>query len=64
MPTTAPERITYRPNEVARMTGLSLQHIYDCIRRGELRAVRVGQRSLVISRAALADFLGEDALSS
>ena len=39
--TRSPERITYRPREVAELTGLSLQNVYDCIRRGELRAVRV-----------------------
>jgi excisionase family DNA binding protein len=59
--TDSPERLTYRPREIAELTGLSLQSVYDAIKRGELKAVRVGQRSLVIPRAALAEFVSEDA---
>ncbi len=50
------------PREVAELTGLSFQNVYDCTQGGELGPSTSGQKSLVISRAALAYFVGEDAL--
>lgn len=36
-------RLAYRPAEVARMLGIPRSTLYDLIRRGELRSVRVGK---------------------
>lgn len=50
------ERLSYRPKEVAFMTGYSLQTVYEFIRTGELPAIRK-KRAYVVEREALINFL-------
>ena len=40
-------RLTYRPNEIARLTGLSRAAAYRLVTGGTLRAVRVGRTWLI-----------------
>ena len=53
----APERLSYSVAEVARLTGLSRDLLYDEMRRGNLLYVKVGRRRL-ITRQHLQQFLG------
>jgi excisionase family DNA binding protein len=39
------------------MLGISRSSAYECVRRGELRALRLGRR-LVVPRSALEELLG------
>jgi excisionase family DNA binding protein len=50
----SPERIAYRPSELAAMVGLSAKAIYRAIDRGELGAAKVanGSRLLIPKEAA------------
>ncbi len=56
-PDPAAERLAYSINEAARLTGLSRDLLYDEMRRGNLRYVKVGRRRL-ITRRHLQEFLG------
>ncbi|MBZ5588129.1 MAG: helix-turn-helix domain-containing protein [Acidobacteriia bacterium] len=47
-PQARPERVAYRPKDVIAATGIVRTMIYGAIRRGELRALRLGPRALVI----------------
>lgn len=40
-------RITMRPNEVAGLLGVTRQHVYNLVGRGDLRLVRSGGASLI-----------------
>lgn len=51
------DRRTVTVEEAAKILGISRSTAYECVHRGELRAVRLGRR-LVIPRSALADLLG------
>jgi excisionase family DNA binding protein len=51
------ERLAYSVDEAARLTGLSRDLLYDEMRRGNLRYVKVGRRRL-ITRQHLQQFLG------
>jgi len=42
------ERIAYRPRDVIAATGIVRTTVYGAIKRGELKALRVGLRALVI----------------
>jgi excisionase family DNA binding protein len=53
----AAERLAYSVDEVARLTGLSRDLLYDEMRRGNLLYVKVGRRR-VITRQHLQQFLG------
>lgn len=44
---TIQHRISWRPAEVAMLTGLSLRHIAAAIARKELRSVRVGRARII-----------------
>jgi len=50
------ERLTLSVDEAAQVLGISRTTAYECVRTGELRAVRLGRR-LVIPKAAIADLL-------
>jgi excisionase family DNA binding protein len=50
-------RLTYSVDEVARLTGLSRDLLYDEMRRGHLAYLKVGRRRL-ITRQHLQQFLG------
>ncbi len=50
------DRWTVTVEEAAQMLGISRSSAYECVRRGELRALRLGRR-LVVPRAALLDLL-------
>jgi excisionase family DNA binding protein len=51
------ERLAYSINEAARLTGLSRDLLYDQMRRGNLRYVKIGRRRL-ITRQHVEQFLG------
>ena len=53
----AMDRWTVTVEEAAQMLGISRSSAYECVRRGELRALRLGRR-LVVPRAALEELLG------
>jgi excisionase family DNA binding protein len=52
----AMDRWTVTVEEAAQVLGISRSSAYECVRRGELRALRLGRR-LVVPRAALLDLL-------
>jgi excisionase family DNA binding protein len=52
------ERLAYSPGEAGEVIGVSRQHIYSMIQRGELRTITTGSRRLV-PRSALLELLGE-----
>jgi excisionase family DNA binding protein len=56
-PDLAAERLAYSVNEVARLTGLSRDLLYDEMRRGNLSYVKIGRRR-VINHEHLQQFLG------
>jgi excisionase family DNA binding protein len=56
-PGPAAERLAYSVNEVARLTGLSRDLLYDEMRRGNLSYVKIGRRR-VINHEHLQQFLG------
>ncbi len=53
----AAERLAYSVGEAAQLTGLSRDLLYDQMRRGNLRYVKIGRRRL-ITRQHLEQFLG------
>jgi excisionase family DNA binding protein len=52
------ERLTYSIDEVAHALGISRSTAYECVRRGEIPAVRFGRRVLVV-RTVLAGLLSQ-----
>lgn len=50
------ERLAYRPNEAARVIGVSRDVIFRLLSTGELRSLKVGAARL-ITREALEEFL-------
>ena len=48
--------MTMTVSEAARVLGISRSSAYECVRRGELRAVRLGRR-LVVPRSAITELL-------
>ena len=52
-----PERLAYSVDEAAHLTGLSRDLLYDEMRRGNLRYIKVGRRRL-ITRQHLEQFPG------
>jgi excisionase family DNA binding protein len=50
-------RLAYSVDEIARLTGLSRDLLYDEMRRGNLAHVKIGRRRL-ITRQHLTQFLG------
>lgn len=53
------ERSTMTVGEAARVLGISRSSAYECVRRGELRAVRLGRR-LVVPRLVVDQLLAGD----
>jgi excisionase family DNA binding protein len=51
------DRWTVTVEEAAQMLGISRSSAYECVKRGELRALRLGRR-LVVPRVVLEDLLG------
>lgn len=49
-------QMTMTVSEAARVLGISRSSAYECVRRGELRAVRLGRR-LVVPRSAVTELL-------
>ena len=47
------ERLTLSISETAKALGISRNLCYELARRGELPAIRLGEKRLVISRVAL-----------
>jgi len=41
------KREFYSVNEFAEMIGVSTQHIWNTLRRGKLKKVKIGERSLI-----------------
>ena len=56
-PGVAAGRLAYSVDEVAHLTGLSRDLLYDQMRRGNVRYVKIGRRRL-ITRQHLEAFLG------
>lgn len=56
-------RWTVTVEEAAEILGISRSSAYECVHRGELRAIRLGRR-LVIPRSALAELLGANEAQS
>lgn len=52
-------RSTVTVEEAAVILGISRSSAYECVHRGELRAVRLGRR-LVVPRSVLAEMLGAE----
>lgn len=50
------ESLTFTVSEAARVLGISRTTAYECVRTGELRAVRLGRR-LVIPKIAITELL-------
>jgi len=50
------DRLTLTVTEAAAVLGVSRSTAYECVRTGELRAVRLGRR-LVVPRSAIVDLL-------
>jgi len=53
------DRRTMTVEEAAQMLGISRSSAYECVRRGELRALRLGRR-LVVPRDALEELLASN----
>jgi excisionase family DNA binding protein len=54
---TSSDRLTYSVDETAALLGVSRSMAYECIRRGEIPAIRFGRRVLV-PRMAIDELLG------
>ncbi|GAA5436433.1 MULTISPECIES: helix-turn-helix domain-containing protein [Deinococcus] len=52
----SPARLTRKPEEAAPMLGVGRNGVYDLIRSGQLRSIRVG-RKILIPLTAIEDFL-------
>lgn len=50
------ESLTLTVSEAAQVSGISRTTAYECVRTGELRAVRLGRR-LVVPKTAITDLL-------
>ena len=57
MPTTPSDQLLYRVNEVADILGLGMSKVYNLIREGQLRAVRVGGHRIRIPRDSLERYI-------
>jgi excisionase family DNA binding protein len=55
-----PYQRAYSPKEVAKLFGVSTQHVRRLIKSGELAAFKVGTYILRISETAIADYLCRD----
>lgn len=53
---TQPVKLTYKPEELPAMLGIGRNGIYELIRSGRLRSIRVG-RKILIPVVAVEDFL-------
>lgn len=51
-----PEKITYRIDEAAKLTGLSRSFLYERMSRGELKSLKVGKTRLLL-HSDLMEFL-------
>lgn len=59
-PKPAPQRLAYSPDEAAAALGVTRQHIYALMARGQLRSVKLG-RSRRIPADALEALVSADA---
>ncbi len=50
-------RLTYRPNEVAEMLGVSAPTIHTLVRKGQLRAIRPSPGSILIPADAITEWI-------
>jgi excisionase family DNA binding protein len=50
--------MTYTAAQAAKALGISRNSVYELLRRGELRSVRIGHR-LIIPKAAIAELVGD-----
>jgi len=57
------DRRTMTVEEAAHMLGISRSSAYECVRRGELRALRLGRR-LVVPRDALEELLASSQVTA
>lgn len=51
-----PERLTRKPEEAAPMLGVGRNGVYELIRSGQLRCIKVG-RKILIPLSAIEEFL-------
>lgn len=45
------EKLTYNVNEVAKLLGISRFLAYECVRKGEIPAVKLGRRFVIPKKA-------------
>ncbi|MFV0318520.1 MAG: helix-turn-helix domain-containing protein [Microthrixaceae bacterium] len=55
----AMDRSTVTVEEAAVILGIARSTAYECVHRGELRAIRLGRR-LVVPRSVVAEILGSE----
>ncbi|MCX5810163.1 MAG: helix-turn-helix domain-containing protein [Proteobacteria bacterium] len=59
MKNTLPDKLFFRPSDVAHMFDISVKTVYGWIETGKLRAIRITDRTLRIPRAAIEKILKE-----
>jgi len=52
------EKLTYNVPEAAKVLGISRSLAYELVKRGEIPALRIGSKRVVIPKAALEKYLG------
>lgn len=56
-------RLGYRLGELARLTGIAASTLSDLIRRGELGAVRIGERGVLVPAESWRSFCAAHAVA-
>ncbi len=56
------DRVFLRPQQVAKMLGMSRTFVYDAIERGELRAERIGTKSIFVRPADVETWIAEQSV--
>ena len=49
----SPDRLTLRPKETTRFTGMSVKATYDALKSGSMPSIRIGAKFLVPKRALI-----------
>ena len=60
----APEKLYYRPSEIAKATGLSKATVFDALWAGQLKGYRVGKAWLIPVEAVHEWIRGEDQVAA
>jgi len=54
----------YTPNEVAKVLGVSYDTILNLVKKGKLKAIRIGPRLIRIKKTSVEELLNETNLSN